>query len=669
MEFASPVNIIFLYNADLSGRWFDFPELALSAAGLPGARVLALDPEFPAQEMEARLRLFLQPQDKPAAVVAGLDPAARGRAVIRLLLEVFGLNPGRLALVDLHEALQFPDARFVPIKAQELIYLAALRVSLALGEAPLEQPVSVRALVWGDSWPALSAALELVQKGHPVLLAATGEGLTPLALEASRPDSPPEALAPLLAQVQEHPDIAIITGATLVDLQGGAGDFVARLNTPDGLRQEAVGAAILGPEVRLTSRLAAYGLEGRPGAMDLRELEERLVAPAKGAVSPMPQEAAFLLGFAGDTYPATLRRTLAAADLLLKQDGAVHLFLPHAKVAGPGLELALEAALEAGLRLYKLKAPPEIAVDKGRVSLSFIDPILGRPLMLRPDLVVVEDGWQAAPGVEALAPELNLGPAAPGFLLGDNVHYQDGLTSRRGLYVVGPGRGLGAAAAGLNDAKSAGAAAHNLLNQGRLQTLKGPAVVDRGRCVLCLTCYRLCPHGAITWDNRAIIRPADCQGCGACVSACPNDAIDYRPLTDAQVVAELRNLDPRLTPRIVAFMCQNSGWPAYHAALKLDPAVFPRGFTAFKLPCAGRADLEYLVKALVVGADAVMVLACHPDNCRSHRGNTLAHWRLMRAQGLVAEVGFDPRRLLFKSLAANSPQDFLAAVAELKSRL
>jgi len=32
---------------------------------------------------------------------------------------------------------------------------------------------------------------------------------------------------------------------------------------------------------------------------------------------------------------------------------------------------------------------------------------------------------------------------------------------------------------------------------------------------------------------------------------------------------------------------------------------------------------------------------------------------------MLAEAGIDPRRLVFKTLAANSPQDFLAAVENL----
>ena len=38
------------------------------------------------------------------------------------------------------------------------------------------------------------------------------------------------------------------------------------------------------------------------------------------------------------------------------------------------------------------------------------------------------------------------------------------------------------------------------------------------------------------------------------------------------------------------------------------------------LPCAGKLDPDFLLKALSLGADGVLVLACPEENCRSlHR--------------------------------------------------
>ena len=341
------------------------------------------------------------------------------------------------------------------------------------------------------------------------------------------------------------------------------------------------------------------------------------------------------------------------------------LFIRDAKVGAPDLEAALGQAQSAGLIVFKLPQLPTLALVDDRPRLTFFDPVMHETESLACDLAVLDEVYRPAADNAALAEALHLFPGPGGFLQGDNVRFLPVITNRRGIYVVGAGRGLMDLDQARAEADAAIVEVQQLLGRGVSIAPKGRSVVDRGRCVLCLTCHRLCPHGAVTWDNRAIINELACQGCGVCASQCPNDAIQIRNFTDDQVVAALETLDPRLTPRIIAFMCKNSAWEAYHAAIKLASVNLPLGFTPLKMPCAGKIDIDYILKAFTYGADGVLVLACHPDNCKSQEGNLHAQWRVERAREMLAEAGVDPRRLVFKTLAANTPQDFLAAVESL----
>jgi coenzyme F420-reducing hydrogenase delta subunit/Pyruvate/2-oxoacid:ferredoxin oxidoreductase delta subunit len=428
---------------------------------------------------------------------------------------------------------------------------------------------------------------------------------------------------------------------------------------------------ILAPELRLEPGAATPALSPHPRVLTQTRLEEVLATPEQAGdlleVGASPLRAAFL---GADSHPLALRRALNAAKKFLPRDDCrVLLFVRDAKVGAPELEADLEAAAASGLIVVKLPRLPALSLENDRPRLTFFDPVMHEEESLACDLVILDEVY--APGADnaVLGEILGLFPGPRGFFQGDNVHNLPVATNRRGIYAAGPARTPMDLDQALAEADAAVSQVHQLLGRGTATAPQGLAVIDRGRCVLCLTCHRLCPHGAVSWDNRAIINALACQGCGLCASQCPNEAIQIRNFTDDQVVAAMETLDPRLTPKIVAFLCKNSAWEAYHAALKMQQTVLPLGFTPLRMPCAGKIDIDYLLKAFTFGADGVLVLGCHPDNCKSQLGNEHARWRVERAQAMLAEAGVDPRRLIFRTLAANAPRDFLAAVQHLAGLL
>lgn len=66
---------------------------------------------------------------------------------------------------------------------------------------------------------------------------------------------------------------------------------------------------------------------------------------------------------------------------------------------------------------------------------------------------------------------------------------------------------------------------------------------------------------------------------------------------------------------------------------------------AISLPCSGKVDLLYLIKAFETGADGVMVVTCKQDACRYLEGNLRAARRVEAVDTLLEEIGLGRGRI------------------------
>ena len=114
-------------------------------------------------------------------------------------------------------------------------------------------------------------------------------------------------------------------------------------------------------------------------------------------------------------------------------------------------------------------------------------------------------------------------------------------------------------------------------------------------------------------------------------------------------------------PRIVAFCCEESGMPAYEHALSLGLEL-PDGLKVVALPCGGKAETGYIMKALDEGADAVMIFACYEGNCKYVRGNIRAEKRVNYLKERLEKMGLSPEKIAFCPVAPASGVRFAELV-------
>ncbi len=63
------------------------------------------------------------------------------------------------------------------------------------------------------------------------------------------------------------------------------------------------------------------------------------------------------------------------------------------------------------------------------------------------------------------------------------------------------------------------------------------------------------------------------------------------------------------------------------------------------LPCSGKVDVPYLIKAFETGADGVAIVTCQKNECRHFEGNLRAHKRAEAVESLLEEIGLPAGRM------------------------
>jgi F420-non-reducing hydrogenase iron-sulfur subunit len=121
-------------------------------------------------------------------------------------------------------------------------------------------------------------------------------------------------------------------------------------------------------------------------------------------------------------------------------------------------------------------------------------------------------------------------------------------------------------------------------------------------------------------------------------------------------------------PRIIAFVCN---WCTYTGA---DLAGTSRTNMApnvriIRLPCTGRIDTAFIIKAFERGADGVIVSGCHPADCHYTAGNYHARRRFALFHDLIEFIGIDPQRVTFSWVSASEGGKWAEIVNDVTERV
>ena len=121
-------------------------------------------------------------------------------------------------------------------------------------------------------------------------------------------------------------------------------------------------------------------------------------------------------------------------------------------------------------------------------------------------------------------------------------------------------------------------------------------------------------------------------------------------------------------PEITAFLCN------YCAYMSADTAgtqriQYPANVKLVRLPCTGKTDVRYILKAFEDGADGAYVAGCEEGACHFAEGNYWAKRRVRYAKKIIAETGLNPLRLEMFNFSASMFDHFVMRAKQMDERI
>ena len=127
-------------------------------------------------------------------------------------------------------------------------------------------------------------------------------------------------------------------------------------------------------------------------------------------------------------------------------------------------------------------------------------------------------------------------------------------------------------------------------------------------------------------------------------------------------------VDKDWRPRILAFLCN---WCSYAGAdlAGVSRIQYPATVRVVRVPCTGRINPFFILKALTDGWDGVVVSGCHPGDCHYISGNLVARRRFALLNELLEFFGIEPGRVNFMWASAAEGERFAVLIEKATERV
>ncbi|MCK4485627.1 MAG: FAD-dependent oxidoreductase [Desulfobacterales bacterium] len=543
---------VFVCNCGINiGGVVDVPKVAEYAHTLPGV-VFAEENLFTcSQDTQENMKEVIQRERLNRVVIASCSPTTHEELFQETLREA-GLNKYLLEMANIRNQcswVHYQDPAAATEKSKDLVRMAVARARLMQSLPQPTVPVDDKALVIGGGISGMMAALSLAdQRFRTYLVEQSSElgGNALRLLNTWRGDEIAGRVKKMVRQVERHPLIDVYKESSIKEASGFVGNFettISQNGTDIALEHGAVVVAVGGKEYKPTEYL--YGED--KGVLTHLELDRAI---SKGDKKVAGAKTAVFIQCVGSREPerpycskVCCTHTMKSALKLKEMNPEMSVFVLYRDIRtyGQREELYKEARRSEVIFIrYNPELKPEVEKSDTGLLVTVKDHILGRNVVITPDLVVLASAIVPRDNA-SLARIYKLPLNEDGFFMEAHAKLRPVDFANEGIFLAGMAHYPKPIEESIAQAEAAASRACTILAH-KERTLSGAvAVVDPDLCGNCLTCVRTCPYGVpfINEESVAQIDADKCHGCGVCAAECPYQAITLASITTEQIMAKI----------------------------------------------------------------------------------------------------------------------------------
>ena len=194
----------------------------------------------------------------------------------------------------------------------------------------------------------------------------------------------------------------------------------------------------------------------------------------------------------------------------------------------------------------------KVAPQGDKLLVQGVDLLDNKRILMETDMVVLATAIEPNPDVRKIATMLTASIDTNNFLTESHAKLRPVESPTAGIFLSGVCQGPKDIPETVAQAGAAAVKVVGLLAKDHLVTNPCVAKSDTLLCNGCSSCEKVCPYGAISYEEQevndhgiretrrvAVVNSALCQGCGACTVACPSGAMDLQGFSNRQILAEV----------------------------------------------------------------------------------------------------------------------------------